>query len=218
MRRLLLSLACLALCASAASAQGITISASQHVVPPGGTTDVTVDGSPGTIFALAMSTQNLGLSHAGTTLALGTDFAVVQLGALPASGRVVVQVTPPFALRDRIYLQAVSSSTASFSSITASNSLVLVNSQIASVLLPIGGRVFANGLGQSLSPGVTVTRLNTGIYRIDHPGLFALPTPVASFTPIGPAYVALQSSTADQTTVHFTTDTEFYFTIQSVRR
>ena len=109
--------------------------AGRHVVPPR-LDECQVSGgrSP---FALIASTTNGGFSYAGVNLSVGTDVQILTIGALTAPA-VVVPVTLPFPARDRYYVQAVFTDNG-FASISASNFVVLINYQAASLFMPIGG-------------------------------------------------------------------------------
>lgn len=109
---------------------------STTVVTPGQAVTATVTGGPGQNFALLGSTTGAGLAHAGVSLAVGTDFAILALGTIPPSGNATVSVAPPFLLTtlDRYYLQAVTSPSAAFAPLAASTGAVIRNGDLVSGL------------------------------------------------------------------------------------
>ena len=85
--------------------------------------------------------------------------------------------------------------------------------------MPIGGLVSSTGNLLSGTPGVTVTRTGVGAYTITHTGLLPVPGAIPSITPIigSPTITGLQT-TANTTSVTFSADVTFFFTINPVRR
>jgi hypothetical protein len=201
---------------SVASAQPV-ISAPSTTVVPGGQVLVSVKGSPGHNFAVIGSATNQGFAFGGVSLGVGNDVALLGLGVLDAAGDGAVPVTPPLSTRDRYFVQAVTSPSPGFVPLQASNTLVLVSSDVARSTVAIGGIVNANGSTQQLSPGVTVTRTGTGTYRIDCPGLFGTFV-VPTFTPLGHRFISSMFYDSNGATVQFDADTVFVFTIVPVRR
>jgi hypothetical protein len=207
-----------ALLSSCTPAFAQSLTPASHVVPAGGSTNVTASGSPGQQYALIASTTNSGFSYAGVNLAVGTDVQVLAIGALDGAGQAVVPVTPPFPARDRYYVQAVFTNDG-FASITPSNFVVLINYQAASLFMPIGGLVSSTGVLLSGTPGVTVTRTAVGAYTITHTGFFPLTGAVPTVTPIiGNPTTSGLSTTPNATMVTFSADVTFYFVIQPIRR
>jgi hypothetical protein len=195
-----------------------TLAPASHIVPTGGTTNVTAVGNPSQQYALIASTTNGGFSYAGVNLQVGSDVQVLAIGVLDGGGQAVVPVTPPFPARDRYYLQAVFTNDG-FASITPSNGVVLINYQAASLFMPIGGLVSSTGVMLSGTPGVTVTRTGVGAYTISHTGFFPISGAVPTITPIiGNPTITGLSTTLNSTAVSFSADVTFYFVIQPIRR
>jgi hypothetical protein len=200
--------------ATAAAAQP-TMTASPLVSNPGAAVTLTVVGTAGQSFAVIGSTTWGGFSYAGVSLGVGTDVAILGIGALDGAGQGTVSFTPPFPARDRYYVQAVTS-TNGFATIAASGRLTLLNNQEARLAMPIGGLIRADGTTAFLSPGVTVTKAGTA-YTIDHPGLFDfVPVPIVSVT--GNTTITSIASTAAQTVVTLNAEGGIAFTVQAIRR
>ncbi len=187
-------------------------------VAPGGTVNVTLTGTGGEQYALVGSSVSRGFSYAGVALTVGTDVTILSLGVIPAGGSVVIPVTPPIPQLDRYYVQGVTSASG-FASITATNAVVLINSEVTRLFQGLGGGVTAAGTGFALSPGVTVTKTAVGTYRIDYPtqnstgsNLFPTITPTAGGSPTS---VVANNATM---TVTFPADTAFYFALVRVLR
>lgn len=215
MRRVLpLTLSTL-LCATAAFAQ--TATPANYAIAPGSSTNLALSGTAGQSYAVIASATNSGFAYAGVNLAVGTDVVVLGIGTLDGTGAATVAVTPPFPQRDRYYVQAVFSSD-NFGTIAASNSVILLNNQDARQYMPVGGVVNAAGTLTFGTPGVTVTRTGTGVYRIDTPGLFNIPAVIPSITAAGGATVVSVATNLNTTTVTLSADANFYFTLQPIRR
>lgn len=203
--------------ALAPAAHAQTATPANYVIAPGSSTNLTLSGAAGQQFAVIASTSNVGFSYAGTALAVGTDVAIIAIGALDGSGTAVVPVTPPFPQRDRFYYQAVFTSNG-FATITPSGGVTLVNGQEARIYMPIGGAVFAAGTVTATTPGVTVTRNSVGNYTVSHVGFFQLPTPIPLVTPTGGATVQSIQFGSGQFTVQLSADANFTFAVIPVRR
>ena len=215
MRRVVLTVAGMLVCAAMAQAQ---TTVPTFVVAPGGTVDVTVTGTPGQNYAVIASTTNSGFSYGGVPLQVGADVVILAIGVLDGTGQAVVPVTPPFPTRDRYYVQGVVSASPDFLPPTPLNSVTLVNAEVARLLMPIGGIVNANGTPAFVTNGVTINRTGVGVYQINHGNFFAIPTAIPSVTPTGGAVVLGISTNSNVTTVSLSADATFFFTIQAIRR
>ena len=215
MQRTLFAIAGLLVCVSMADAQ---TSVPTYIVPPGGTVNVTVTGTPGQNYAVIASTTNSGFSYGGVPLQVGPDVVILAIGVLGGTGQAGVTVTPPFPAQDRYYVQGVVSASPDFIPPAPLNSVTLVNADAARAFMPIGGIVNANGTPAFVTGGVTVTRTGVGLYQIDHAGFFAIPTAIPTITPTGGATVLAISTNSNVTTVSLSADATFFFTIQSIRR
>lgn len=213
MGRLLISVAALLVGSSFVQAQSITVPIDSVV--PGESVNVTISGAPGQNFALIGSTTDSGFTYAGVPLRAGPDVQILMVGALDGAGNAVVPVRPPFPARDRYYLQAAVSPTPAFSSITPGNSLVLVNRQVARLLMPVGGIVNSEGVG-FMTPGVTITRNGT-VYTINTQGLFPIGAAIPTITPFAGARVMNISTNANTTTVTLDIEAGFTFLIHVIR-
>jgi hypothetical protein len=205
----------LLVCASMAAAQ---TTVPTFVVAPRGSVNVTVSGTPGQNYAVIASTTNSGFSFGGVALAVGADVVILAVGVLNGAGQAVVPVTPPFPERDRYYVQGVVSASPDFLPPTPLNSVRLINAEAARILMPIGGAVNPNGTPLFVTNGVTIDRLNVGVYRINHANFIGIPTAIPSITPTDGATVTSIATNANVTTVTLSGDATFYFTIQAVRR
>ncbi len=141
--RLVVAMACMAYAGAAvpASAQTPTLTASQSTVAPGATVSVTVGGLPGQYFAVIGSIVGAGGSFAGQPLAVGADYVVIAQGTLDGTGRATVPFTPPFlgSVIDRVYIQAGTSATPSYSPLALSAGLILRNNDlVAGITGPTG--------------------------------------------------------------------------------
>lgn len=212
--RFVLALAAMLLTAATASAQA-TMTASPLNPNPGVAVTATVAGTAGDSFAVIGSATPSGFSYAGVNLSVGTDVAILGVGVLNASGQGTVSFTPPFSVRDRFYIQVVTSSTG-FATIVAGNAVTLVNNLEARLNMPLGGAIFADGTPAFLSPGVTVSKVGL-VYTINHPGLFDF-FPVPSVTVGGNATITDLSWTGTQTVVTLSAAARIAFTIQPIRR
>lgn len=218
MRRLVLSALAFFATAAVAAAQP-SLSAANYVIGAGGSTTITIQGTPGDNYVLASSTTNSGFSYAGVDFAVGLDLAAVSIGVIPGGGSVAIPFTPPFPQRDRIYLQAITSPSPVFVPPAGSNSVVLINNQDARISMPVGGIVAANGTVTFGTPGVTVSHPSAGVYVINHSGFIPIPAAIPSITPVGAGvFVVSLSSSAASTTVTLSADAQFWFTVQAVRR
>ena len=216
MRRLVL--ACLAVLVSAvvASAQPV-IAPGSFVVGAGGSTTITVQGTPGDNYVLVSSSTNAGFSYAGVDFAVGLDAVLVSIGVIPGGGSVVVPFAPPFPQRDRVYLQAVTSPSPAFVPPTGSNSVVLVNNQEARLYMPIGAIITSAGTVSFGTPGITVSKVGN-TYTINHTGLIDIPSAIPSITPTGGATVTSMSANGNTTVVTPSAAADFWFVTQPVRR
>ena len=215
MQRLVLAMAGLLVCATAAQAQ---TSVPSYIVPPFGTVNVTVTGAPGQHYAVIGSTMGSGFSYEGVPLLVGRDVVILATGVLNATGQAVVSVTPPFPERDRYYVQGVLGTNPNFVPPLPQNGVTLVNADAARVFMPIGGIVNANGTPAFITSGVSVSRIGVGVYQINHAGFFAIPTAIPTITPTEGAIVTAISTNANVTTISLSADAIFFFTIQSIRR
>ncbi len=102
-------------------------------VVPGQSATVTVTGTPGRFFAVIGSSVNGGISFAGVALGVGNDFIIITTGTLNSSGQAVITFTPPFngSTLDRFYLQAATSTAASFNPLEVSRSTVVRNADLS---------------------------------------------------------------------------------------
>ena len=130
--------------ASRAEAQP-TLSVSSDIVVPGATVVATLGGPPGLAFALVGSSMRAGLVHAGVSLAVGIDAAILAVGVLDGTGQTTIVVTAPFLFStlDRYYLQAVVAPSMTFTSIQVSPGRVIRN-----------GDLLNNVVGSAGPPGV----------------------------------------------------------------
>lgn len=122
------ALVLVAVTSGVATAQPV-ISASSTVAGPGETITITITGTAGHNFALVGSTVGSGMSYGGVALSVGTDVNIIATGVIGGSGSVALGFTPPFqgSTLDRYYLQAVTSTSASFVPTAASSGLVIRN-------------------------------------------------------------------------------------------
>jgi hypothetical protein len=215
MRRTIAAALVLLACATAARAQSLT--PDRYVVGVGGSATLTLSGPAGQQFAVIASRTNSGFSYAGTSLAVGPDVVILTTGFLDGSGNATVVVNPPFPQLDRWYLQAAFSPNG-FASITASNSVVLLNQQEARMYMPAGGIVQSDGTLVFGTQGITATRTGVGVYRLDHAGLFSIPSVLPMITVGGNATVVSVAANANTTVVTLSTDASFFFTLQQIRR
>lgn len=196
--------------AGRAEAQALINFASPVVVPGASVTGTITGGTGGENFAVIGSTSNQGFSFAGVALAVGTDVSLVAVGTLDGSGSATVSFTPPVHLRDRFFVQLVTSPSPGFVPLTARNNWVLISSDVARYVWGIGGVVNAAGTLQNGTAGVTVTRLGVGQYRIDFPNLMSGPF-VVSTDAIGGATLIGRTVAGSTATVTFSADTVFSF-------
>jgi len=85
--------------------------------------------------------------------------------------------------------------------------------------MPIGGLVSSTGNLLSGTPGITVARTGVGAYTITHTGLMPVPGAIPTVTPIiGSPTVSSLQTTGNTTTVTFSADVTFFFTINPIRR
>jgi len=216
MRPLTLAL-CVALLPTLAEAQAPTLAASTLAPTPGTSVTLTVTGAPGAAFAVVGSTAGSGFSYAGVALAVGPDLRILAAGTLDGAGRASVPFAPPFVGTSpvRYYLQAVTSPTPAFATIQASPSVVLRNGDV--VAPPPGIIVNPNGTTQYASPGMAVTRLGPGTYRITMaPGVVTAPV-IPMVQVIGPARVLSQFSTLTQVDLVLEADSYFHLLMHQVR-
>jgi Collagen triple helix repeat (20 copies) len=137
-----------------AHAQGVSLTVNSDVVVPGTAVTATIIGAPGQHFAVLGSSVGGGLSHAGVSLSMGTDFAVLAIGVLDGSGQSAVGVIPPFLITvlDRYYIQAVTSTSPTFTSIQASQGRVLRNADLVGGLVGPGGPPGTQGIAGPPGP------------------------------------------------------------------
>ena len=104
---------------------------------PGQTATVVVSGTPGDFVALAGSAVGAGLSAGGAALALGADIVVLRQGQLDATRQTIFRFVPPFlgATSDRYDIQAGASPNASFSPLSLSGGRIVLNADLAGVLI-----------------------------------------------------------------------------------
>lgn len=153
-RSSLVALVLVAVTAGLATAQPV-ISASSTVAGPGETITVTITGTAGHNFALVGSTVGSGMSYGGVALAVGTDVSIIATGVIGGSGSVALGVTPPFqgSTLDRYYLQAVTSTSASFVPTAASSSLVIRNRDLVPPPPQKGSNTATFGVSATLVAG-----------------------------------------------------------------
>jgi hypothetical protein len=195
----------------------VTLTPNSYIVNAGGSTVVTVTGTPGQQFAVIGSTTNFGFSYSGVNLAVGADVQILATGVLDGAGNGTATVTPPFTTRDRYYLQAATSPSAAFNPLTASNSVVLINNQLARLLMPIGALVASSGNIIFGTQGITVTK-SGAVYTIDHAGFFAAPAALPDITPSAGATILSLATNGNQTVVTLSAEAGFIFKMQQVRR
>jgi hypothetical protein len=203
--------------ATVSGVEAQSISVPSTIVTPGSSVVATVTGAPNTNYAVIGSVTNQGFSFAGTPLAVGPDVAILAVGVLGGTGTATVTLTPPFPGHSQYFVQLVTSTSASFVPVFPRESLALMSSDLARVVLPAGGVVHANGSTAQLSPGVVVTRDGVGIYRIAYTSLFATNI-VPTFVPVGDRFIRSMTFGAVFATVEFDDDCDFYFTLTPVRR
>jgi hypothetical protein len=195
----------------------VTLTPSTYVVASGGSVVVTVAGTPGQQFAVIGSTNNFGFSYAGVNLQVGADVQILATGVLDGAGNGTATVVPPFPARDRYYIQAAMSPSPAFSPLTASNSVTLINNQIARLLMPIGALVGANGNIIFGTQGITVSK-SGAVYTIDHAGFFTAPAALPDITPSGGATILSLATNGNQTVVTLSAEAGFIFKMQQIRR
>ena len=174
---------------------------------PGNAVTATVTGVPGQLYAVIGSTVGSGLAFGGVNLAVGPDAVLLSTGSLNGAGTATVSVTPPFrgTTLDRYYLQAATSSVATFVPLAVSTSVVIRNADV--VPLPVSAIVNPTGTLQFGSQGVTTSRTGPGVYRINYPGLVAPP-----FVPlIMPIAARILSHYYSATGIDLTLDTDAFF-------
>lgn len=215
MRRLLPALILLLSAVTAAQAQ--TATPANYIVGAGGTVNVTLSGTAGAQYAVIGSLTNSGFAYAGVNLSVGTDVQILAVGVLDGAGQAVVPVSPPFPAQDRFYGQAVFTQNG-FASIVPSSGFVLVNNQVGSLFMPIGGIVTAGGTFAFFTPGMTVSKAGS-TYTINYAGLIPIPSAIPSVTPTtaGVTVTSMQSN-ANQMVVTLSADSGFFFTVQPIRR
>jgi len=113
-----------------------TLTVDRDVVTPGTPVVATIVGEPGEYFALIGSGVGAGATHAGISLAVGTNFALLAQGVLDGTGQAVVNVVPAFLLTtlDRYYIQAATSPSPDFSSLQVTPGRVLRNGDLVGSL------------------------------------------------------------------------------------
>lgn len=99
-----------------AAAQPPTLTLGAEISPPGVGVAATITGIPGRNYVLIGSTVGAGFVYAGVPLAVGTDVVIHAMGTLDGTGQAVIPFIPPFSgtTLDRYYVQAVTSTNASF--------------------------------------------------------------------------------------------------------
>ena len=115
----------------------VTLTTATDVVTPGEVVTMTIAGPAGQHYALLGSSVGAGLVHAGVSLAIGAEFAVVASGVIDGTGHVAISGTPPFLFTtlDRYYLQAVVSPSPAFATIQPSAGFVLRNADVVGNLI-----------------------------------------------------------------------------------
>jgi Collagen triple helix repeat (20 copies) len=113
-----------------------TLTIDRDVVTPGAAVLATIVGAPGEYYALIGSGVGAGGSHAGISLAVGANFALLSYGVLDSNGRAVVNVVPAFLLTtlDRYYIQGATSTSPDFSSMQVTQGRVLRNGDLVGSL------------------------------------------------------------------------------------
>jgi len=187
-------------------------------VAPGASVTVTVTGAAGAQFAVIGSAVGSGFTYAGVNLSVGTDVAILSVGAIPGGGSAAVAVTPQFAAREQYFLQAVVS-TDGFATITPTNGTPVMLRDTLRVFQAIGGGVNANGSGFALSPGVAVSRTGVGAYLVTFGNNFTggtnqIPN-ITSYCGNSPTGLIANNG---QFTVNFAADCGFFFTVSPIRR
>ena len=216
MRRLVLAMAGLLVCATAGQAQTTVPS---YIVNPGATVNVTVTGAPGQNYAVIGSTTSFGFSYDGVPLQVGPDVVILApRRARPDGPGGGARERRRSRRLDRYYVQGVLGTNPNFLPPLPQNGVTLVNADAARVFMPIGGIVNANGTPAFVTSGVSVSRIGVGVYQINHAGFFAIPTAIPTITPTEGAIVTAISTNANVTTISLSADATFFFTIQSIRR
>ncbi len=175
----------------------VQLTLSTTVVTPGQAVTATIVGMPGHSFAMLGSSTGAGLAHAGVSLSIGTDFAILALGTIPPSGDVTVSVVPPFLLStlDRYYVQAVTSPSAAFVPLSTSTGRVIRNGDLVSGLAGPPGP--AGPTGPVGPPGAIGAVGPAGPSGPAGPtGPSGLPGATGPAGPAGPAGTTGQSATA----------------------
>lgn len=115
MSRWFWTMALVLICATPALAQP-TLTLHAEVSPPNIGVGATITGTPGRHYALIGSIVGSGFTYAGVPLAVGPDVVILAMGILDGTGQAQVAFTPPFAgsTLDRYYVQAATSTNASF--------------------------------------------------------------------------------------------------------
>lgn len=104
-----------------------SLSVPDTTVTPGAGVAATISGPAGRHYALLGSTVGFGFAYGGVPLKVGTDVVILAQGTLGPSGAATVTVVPPFlgTMLDRYYIQAATSTSASFAPFEASDGIVL---------------------------------------------------------------------------------------------
>ncbi|MCC7125392.1 MAG: hypothetical protein IT178_11125, partial [Acidobacteria bacterium] len=126
---------CMLTVAGAGVAAAQVLSVNTSVVTPGATVTLSITGPAGHSFAIIGSTVGSGFSYAGVPLAVGPDVVIHTTGVIGGGGTATVGFTPPFggSSLDRYYIQLATSPTPAFSTIQASNGIVLRNADAVAV-------------------------------------------------------------------------------------
>jgi hypothetical protein len=124
------------ICAAPAMAQP-TLTLGAEVSPPNIGVAATITGIPGRHYALIGSAVGSGFTYAGVPLAVGPDVVILRMGVLDGSGQAVVAFTPPFAgsTLDRYYVQAATSTNASFMPLEVSPGRIVKNADLLGGIL-----------------------------------------------------------------------------------
>ncbi len=165
-----------------------TLALSLDVAAPGAIVTATITGVPGQHYALLGSTMGAGYSHAGVSLALGTDVVVVASGVLDGTGTAVVSGVPPFRFTtlDRYYLQVVTSPSPAFDPLVASQGRIVRNGDLVTGLSgPPGPQGEMGPPGPAGPAGVAGPPGLTG--PTGPAGVAGPPGPQGETGPIGPA-------------------------------
>ena len=116
------------LLAATATAQPQVV-VSTAVAAPGEQVSAAITGDPGAYYALLGSPVNNGGNFTAERLRLGREVVMVSTGIIGGDGQAAVSIQPPFVgtVLDRYYIQVVTSQSSQFTTLEASETVVIRN-------------------------------------------------------------------------------------------